>query len=57
MSEPGEGLTPQKYLESTNLGSWGHAENEPPTKEHTGAGVSPFFTFVADVQFDFMWIS
>lgn len=35
--------------ESNNLGPWGLTENEPPTKEHEGAGTRPY-TFVANVS-------
>jgi hypothetical protein len=41
----------RRPTESTNLGSWGLTETEPPTKEHAGAGPSAPPPFVADMPF------
>ena len=43
--------TTRRPTESTNLGTQGLTETEPPTKEHAGAGASPSpHVFGVDVQ-------
>ena len=37
-------------IESTNLDPWKLSETEPPTKEHTLAGMRPPGTYVADTK-------
>ena len=44
--------TTRRPTESTNLDPWGLTVAEIPTKEHSRAGPSSSYIFIADVQLD-----